>query len=149
MIVEGSEELQAQLEALSSRIVRQASVSGTVKGLVVIKRAIVSRTPRGKTQQLVRSIGKRLIKTPAGTVEGKAGVNVGKKTSRRANGAKSTRSAPHGHLVTLGTTDRYTQRGAYRGRMPVNDFVDRGFNAARSEAASATIQRIKAARPSE
>jgi hypothetical protein len=145
MIVEGSDELQAQLEALETRIVRQATKSGTVQGLTIIKRAIVQRTPRGKTQQLVRSIGKRLIKTKSGTIEGKAGINVGKRTGRGLNGGKSSGAAPHGHLVTLGTADRYTQRGAYRGRVRPNDFVNQGFNASQGQAASTLIGSIKAA----
>lgn len=149
MIVEGSDELQQQLEALENRIVRQATKSGTVQGLTIIKRAIVVRTPRGKTQQLVRAIGKRLIKTKAGVIEGKAGVNVGKRTGRGLNGGKASGSAPHGHLVTLGTTERYTQRGAYRGRMPINDFVNQGFNASRSAAAKALIDRVSESLPSE
>lgn len=148
-MIEGSDELQQQLEALETRIVRQATKSGTVQGLTIIKRAIVLKTPRGRTQQLVRAIGKRLIKTKEGIVEGKAGVNVGKRTGRGISGGSSRRTAPHGHLVTLGTTDRYTQRGAYRGRMPVNDFVNQGFNTSRSAAASALINRLKASLPIE
>lgn len=149
MIVEGSDELLQQLEALETRIIRQATKSGTVQGLTIIKRAIVQRTPRGKTQQLVRSIGKRLIKTKAGTIEGKAGINVGKRTSRGLNGGKSSGSAPHGHLVTLGTAERYTQRGAYRGRVRPNDFVNQGFNTSQGQAASTLINRVKESLPIE
>ena len=148
MNVSGSEELQSQLEAIAQRIVPQAAKSGTVKSLVVIQKAIVARTPRGKTKQLQKSIGKRLTKRSPEFIEGKAGVNVGKSTGRGSSGGKSGTS-PHGHLVTLGTSQRYTKRGAFRGRMPVNDFVNRGFAASQQQAARTLIEKVQAALPTE
>jgi hypothetical protein len=147
--VSGSEELQNQLEAIAQRVVPQAAKSGTVKSLGVIQKAIVQRTPRGKSKQLQKSIGKRLTKRDPEFVEGKAGVNVGKNTGRGINGGRYGTSAPHGHLVTLGTSERYTNRGAYRGQMAPNDFVNRGFYASQQQAARTLIDRVQESLPTE
>ncbi len=147
--VSGSEQLQNQLEAIAERVVPRAAKSGTVKSLGIIQKAIINRTPRGKTKQLQKSIGKRLTKREPEFIEGKAGVNVGKNTGRGLDGGKSRTAAPHGHLVTLGTSERYTKRGAYRGRMAPNDFVNRGFYASQQQAARTLIDKVAASLPTE
>lgn len=137
--VTGSDELDRQLEALQVRIVRRATSSGTNAGMTVIARAVRVRAPVGKTKAVKKNIGKRLVKgQPTGTLLGKVGVNVGKRSA-----AKSRRFAPHGHLVTLGTVDRYTARGAYRGRGPINSFVSQGFAASKNEAGNQVIDKVR------
>lgn len=143
MTVSGDDELDRQLMQLQTRTIRQAVRSGATGGLRVIQASIVSRAPRGKTGDLARAIGYRLVKgQPVDEILGKVGGGVGKKTGRSGNGGKSRRGAPHAHLVTLGTLDRYTQRGAFRGRMPVNAFVTAGFLAAENKAADKVLQSV-------
>jgi hypothetical protein len=146
MSVTGSEELDRQLLELQTRTIRQAVRNGSNAGLQVISTAIVTRAPRGPSGDLGRSIGYRLIKgQPAGEMLGKVGGNVGQRTSRGRSGGKSRRAAPHAHLVTLGTVDRFTKRGAYRGRMPVNAFVSAGFAASSATAANRLIETVASA----
>lgn len=133
MSVSGVSELESQLADLAERQIVTAIYGGLNAGLVVFRDAIVARAPVGKSKQLKECIGKRIIKGQSpGTKAGKAGVNVA-----RAN-------VPHAHLVTLGTADRYTKHGAYRGNVPVNTFVNQAFAAVANTAARSVIDRLRA-----
>lgn len=103
------------------------------RGLTVIRKAVASEAPRGTTGNAKRAIGKRLTSGGEGqAVNGKVGPHVGK---RKRRGAKSTDpTAPHAHLIVLGTKERFTKTGARRGVMPQNNFVDRGFAKSASQA---------------
>lgn len=129
MIITGDKELDRQLEGLRKRDIRSAVTKGINAGMTPVVKEVRLRAPVGKTKLLKRSIGKRIMKgQPIDTMQGKIGVNVGKRTKR------SRKAAPHSHLVALGTRTRTTKAGANRGIMPQNDFVNRGFAVAQSTA---------------
>lgn len=137
VIITGDRELDRQLEGLRKRDIRSAVTKGINAGMTPIVKEVRLRAPVGKTRMLKRSIGKRIMKgQPTDTMQGKIGVNVGKRTKR------SRKAAPHSHLVALGTRPRYTKAGAYRGIMPQNEFVNQGFAVAESSARDRMRQKV-------
>lgn len=137
--ITGDKKLDRALAELGKRDASVARRAGVRGAMTIIARGIRSEVPVGKTKALKKSIGSRMAKAKRGpnkgTTEAKVGVNVGKKSGKRA---------PHSHLVALGTKERWTgtrtwkNKGgtvtkstgnprAYRGEMPSNDFVGRGF----------------------
>jgi hypothetical protein len=136
--VTGIAELDRELYRLESRQVARIAKSGVVDGLAVIADRIRTYSPPGKRGTVGQSIGKRLVASRnSGEVGGKAGVNVAKQV---ANG-RTFNGAPHAHLVAFGTGARWTDRGAYRGAMPGNDFVLRAWQSARFAAVQAVEAR--------
>jgi hypothetical protein len=91
----------------SAKAIKKAVSAGTK----YLKPKVKVAAPRGKTGNLRKRVGTRTRKSrkdPAGSYY------------------SVVRSfAPHHHLVVSGTRDRYTNSGAYRGRMPANDYVGR------------------------
>ena len=96
--------------------------------------------PVGDTLETRRSIGKRItLESNAGRLEGKTGINVGKRT------AKSAKRSPHAHLQA-GTKRRFrktiggkfsfilrpTRAQLSTGEMPTNDFIAHAATAATS-----------------
>lgn len=147
-LITGDKQLDRQLLKLATRDIKRIQRNAVNKALTVISKAIRNQAPVGKTRGLKKSIGKRFKrKKRTGEIEAKAGIHVGKKKAklevsrgglRGLFGAKrtvyKTANAPHAHLVAAGTTPRYTKRGAYRGVMPSNDFVDRGYDSSKAQA---------------
>jgi HK97 gp10 family phage protein len=139
--ITGDKALDRKLASLSTKGSRRARTAAVKAGMTAVARGIRSEVPVGETKALKKSIGSRVAKAKRGankgTTQAKAGVNVGKKSGKQA---------PHSHLVALGTEDRYTgerswkrkkggvgkratgNKRAYRGAMPADDFVSRGFN---------------------
>lgn len=132
MTVAGITQLQRELKLLE-RGIRKASRKAVNKGLTVLRRGVAAEAPVGESGFLKKSIGRRMEKSRGEEHSGKVGPGVGKR--RKDTG---TNAAPHAHLVALGTTDRFTRRGARRGRMPANDFVGRGFRKTEAAAADKT-----------
>lgn len=140
MTVDGVGELQQQLRGLADREVRRPLRSGVGKGLTVVAKAIRQAAPVGKTRSIRKAIGKRFARNRrSGEMEAKAGIDVGKKRSR--DGSKGIQ-ARHGHLVALGTAERFTKTGAKRGSVRANDFVGRGFAASASQAAAVIVNTV-------
>lgn len=136
--VTGSDELDKQLEYLERRQIKRVAQSGAVDGLAVLAKAIRDYAPSGRTGSVKAAVGKRLVASSnSGLVGGKAGVNVAKQVEQ----GRTFLGAPHAHLVALGTGERWTDRGAYRGAMPGNDFVNQAWEAAKGRAAQAVIDR--------
>jgi hypothetical protein len=140
---------------------------GIAAGLRVLRDAIRAATPvdRRRVRRAHRRFARRSLKMPAhavanavlpqvsgllrrsvgsslknrrGRIEGKAGLNVGKKPSKTPNAY-----APHAHLVTLGTKIRFHKSGKNVGRMRPNRFVRRASAAAAGAARQAAILEIK------
>lgn len=140
-VITGVKELDRKLRRLATKDEKKISRKAVGKALTPIARAIRALAPVGKTKSLKKAIGKSFKKNKRkGVTEAKAGVNVGKKV-RRKDG--SSGSAPHGHLVTIGTSNRYTKTGASRGRNRANDFVNRGFNAAAGKSKQVLLTGIR------
>lgn len=123
--ITGDRKLDRALQQLAQKEARKVSRRAVNKGLTVVARAVRQAVPPAKTpghssRQIKKSVGSRNRRNRRkGLQEAKAGVGVGKKRGV---------AAPHAHIVALGTANRTTARGASRGRMPANDFVQRGFN---------------------
>lgn len=140
-LITGDKQLDRQLLKLATRDIKRIQRNAVNKALTVISKAIRNQAPVGTTRGLKKSIGKRFKrKKRTGEIEAKAGIQVGKKKAKLAAVRGATDSsgsgsmAPHAHLVALGTKPRYTKRGAYRGVMPSNDFVDRGYDSSKAQA---------------
>lgn len=143
----GVSEMQATLQAISDAGPKVAMASLRA-GINVIARAMRKAAPVGETGQLRKSIGTRVGKSKNGLFSAKAGINVGKRTQRTVG-----RNAPHGHLVVLGTVERFRKKlgGTYgwvkpanvtakqlsTGKMPANGFVKQAYQSARGQAAAA------------
>ena len=137
-IVTGDKKLDRQLNALGVKISRRINAKAVRAGLKPVQKAVKSEAPKGPTGNLKRAVGARFRKKRrAGTHEAIVGTNVGRRLKQRTTrGGKiqKANSAPHGHLVVLGTQSRVTKTGANRGAMPGNNFVDRGFAKSKAEA---------------
>lgn len=101
----GDKELEATLKRLSDKSADRVARSALGAGLSVLAKAMKKLAPVGKTGNLKQSIGRRLEKGKrGGTIVAKAGVNVGKGAQKKG------RTAPHSHLVVLGTKLRVRER---------------------------------------
>jgi hypothetical protein len=76
--------------------------------------------PEGPTGNLVDSIG---------TIKKKNAQELGTVW----NGPRRNKKGFAGHLVEFGTKTRRTKRGANRGIMPKNNFVERSFDASKAQ----------------
>ena len=155
--IQGEQELLAKLDALTGREAGRISRKALITGARMMRDAIRDNVPKAKTKghsgrDLKNAIGARLSKSrKSGQQEAKAGVQVGK---RKKSGTKA--SAPHLHLIALGTKQRWTgsrtrrtKRGStktstgnavrYRGRMPADDFVKRTHQSRGSAAVAKMI----------
>lgn len=137
----GKRRLDRKLKKLQDKTRAKIMRSSMGKAGTVLKKAIAKRAPVGETKDLKRSIGastkrKKGGKTSADFQGLRVGPNVGKtnKTDDDGNIKPRTKSAPHAHLVILGTKRREItgkKRGIENtpnvgqptGRMKKNDFV--------------------------
>lgn len=117
IIVTGVEELDRSISNLDTRSQKRIARPAVSRAMTFLKRKIQKAAPVGPTGNLKKSIGTR-FKKDRGVTSGKVGIDVGEAAKR-----KYDVSAPHGHLVALGTQQRQTESGANRGKMPKNDFV--------------------------
>lgn len=137
--VTGLPELEATIVAIQAGL--GADVGAAVgAGLDVMHGALVSASPAyGKS-----AIGKRFDDGGTHEVNAKTGIHVGQRNlgMNRAPGGSRKRKrvmgrikgnrwsriaqvAPHAHLIELGTEERWTRRGFYRGRVDPQPFVRR------------------------
>lgn len=125
--VSGYREAAHELASLSIDQITRDAVEAATDLLV---EAIRSEAPE-RSGLLRRGISARWVRRVHPHVLGKmAGVNVGQSGQEDADHIGGY--APHGHLVALGTNERFTESGAGRGVMPSNDFVGRGMRKAES-----------------
>lgn len=92
--------------------------------------------------RLKNSIKGRMSKPKTWKISAKAGLLVGSKKGD----AKTPR---YTHLVALGTKDRYTKRGQYRGRGTPNDFVKRATKASEAAVFTTIVDTMKTGLTSE
>lgn len=92
-----------RLKSLSERGQKNASRKSMTAGLRVLVVAIKSAAPVGPTGNLRRGVKSRFLRSREGDGKtvAKAGPDVGGK------GKRGDKHAPHGHIVTLGTHDRW------------------------------------------
>lgn len=121
--------LDAMQRLIDADMPRRVIRPGILAGLRVLRVAIAAAAPvgtkgrkyKGETIRpgaLKRSIGSSLRKQRGGTgLIGKAGIDVGKRRGRKGS------TAPHGHLVALGTTLRFRGRKTKRSRGKVVGIV--------------------------
>lgn len=117
-----SDEVEKALDKLDAKQSAAALKKAVAAGTKYLKPRVKAEAPKGKTGTLRKKVGTRTRK------------------SRQHAGAyySVVRSfAPHHHLVVAGSRDRYTRAGAYRGRMPTNDYVGRVANAHETQALNA------------
>ena len=108
-----ADEVTRALDKLDSRESTKALKAAVRKGGQFLKPKVKAEAPKGKTRNLSKKVGSRV-----------------KKSRNRDGFYAAVRSfAPHHHLVVQGTGDRFTRSGAFRGRMPANDYVDRAADA--------------------
>ena len=117
IIVTGDAKLDLALAQLDTRAQKRIARPAVIRAMTFLKKKIKKAAPVGPTGNLKKSIGSRFKKS-RGVTQGKVGIDVGEAAKR-----KYDVSAPHGHLVALGTQQRTTESGANRGKMPANDFV--------------------------
>ena len=147
--------MMSRLEQLSSPRIRDRIIkAGLGAGLNRIRTAIRKEAPKGKLGSIKAAIGRQIKKGKQGGVWfAKAGVNVGLKKG-------GPKRAPHGHLVALGTEERFRKHigGKFKylddaaqknqellstGSMPANDFVGRGYNKAIGKALETLERRVE------
>lgn len=126
----GDKKLDRKLEQLGEKTRKRFTRSALGKGGTVIGRGIKSEAPVGKTKKLKKAIGKstkkaRNFKSGEDFQGLRVGANVGKKAAK---------SAPHAHLVILGTQERHHKSGKSTGKVQGNDFVKRGAKKSLSKA---------------
>jgi len=129
----GLKEVDEVLSVLERKTGKKIAAKAIRAGLTIMAREIRKRAPIGATKRLKKSISGRFRKTrDRMMMEGKAGINVGRKKSDKSS------FAPHGHLYVLGTKNRQAKSRnkkpmsfpANRGRLMSNNFVRHGVNAA-------------------
>ena len=130
--ITGDKKLDAMLAKLSDKVGQRLTKYAMKAGVSKLSAAIRKAAPVGPTGNLKKSVGSRVDEKSKGIFEGKAGLNVGKNSPKR-----SGRSAPHSHLVALGTVARVrktiggrfgylrnpTPQQLSTGTMPANSFV--------------------------
>lgn len=144
----GDAALDRKLTQLKEKTRKKITRSAMSKAGTVLKKAIVAKTPVGKTKTLKKSIGastakSKNLKTGVDFQGLRVGPNVGKKnkTDEDGNIIPRTKSAPHAHLVILGTQQRKitgkkrgpksTKRlGQPTGKVDGNPFVRKATNTA-------------------
>ena len=156
-ILTGDKELEATLKKLADKSADRVARSVLGAGLTVIAKAMRNAAPVGKTGSVKASIGKRNQRNKRkGLFEAKAGVNVGKKKKQLST---AIATAPHGHLVALGTKPRFrksiggrfgyiknpSQQQLSTGTMPSNPFIKQAYESARGNAAAAMKKRAEKA----
>lgn len=105
-----ADEVTRALDKLDKRQSVKAIKAAVKAGGKYLKPKVKAAAPVGPTGNLRKKVGSRV-----------------KKSRKDANSYYSvtTSFARHRHLVIQGTKDRFTRSGAFRGRMPANDFVGR------------------------
>lgn len=123
----GLNELVKTLEGLDDALQRRGQRKMLGRGGVIMAREMRKEVPQAKTpghnnRTVKKRIGHRVFKARLlGSGNVKAGVNVGRPRLRRGD------KGGWGTVLAAGSQDRYTQAGAYRGRVQKNPFVKRGF----------------------
>ena len=109
----GDVQLDRKLEQLQEKTRKKITRSAMGKAGTVLKKAIAAKAPVGKTKSLKKSIGastkiSKNFKSGIDFQGLRVGPNVGKtnKTDDDGNIKPRTKSAPHAHLVILGTKHR-------------------------------------------
>lgn len=105
-----ADEVTRALDNLDKRQSTKAIKAAVKKAGQFLKPKVKAAAPKGPTGNLRKKVGSRV------------------KKSRRSSAdyySVTTSFARHRHLVIQGTRDRFTRSGAFRGRMPANDFVGR------------------------
>lgn len=132
--LEGAEDLTRRMQRLQDTHPRGARiVAGSLRaGSTYLGREIRKAAPKGKTKLIRKAVASR-VKRRRGKLTAKVGLNVGRKRN----------TAPHAHLVTLGTEERTTADGRSRGAIkPGNAFVRLTANRHRREAVDRMRQRF-------
>jgi len=146
-VVTGDRKLDRELERLGDRTAKRINAAAVRSGMAVIRKAVKAEAPRGPNGNIKRAIGARFRKKrTTGIYEAKVGANVGKRINQRTTKSgkiQKANSAPHAHLVILGTAERLTKSGARRGTMKPNNFVDRGFAKSQGHALSVMKRRLR------
>ena len=147
--------MMSRLQQLESPRIRDRIIkAGLGAGLNRLRTAIRKEAPKGVHGGIRKAIGRQIKKGKQGGVWfAKAGVNVGLKKGGPVR-------APHGHLVALGTEERFRKHigGKFKyldaaaqnnpemlstGIMPANDFVGRGYNRAIGKALETLERRVE------
>lgn len=125
-ILEGAKALEATLKGMKFTVQRRIMRNSVNRALTVVAREIRKSVPAAITRghnmnrRVKKSIGVRGYKSRPDQYAGKTGLRVG--SSRNAT------IAPHAHWVALGTGDRRTKSGAFRGRVQPRSFVPAAFS---------------------
>lgn len=165
IIITGDKELDAKLAALPEKTQKKYARSALSQGMTIVAKAAKRAAPVGPTGNLRRAIGKRFKRIKQeGITQAKVGINVGKRAKLGTTESGKTKfagdSAPHGHLVALGTKPRYTgartyrvkggtrtkETGnprAYRGVMPANHFFRQATESVASQVETKMIEVLR------
>jgi hypothetical protein len=104
-----ADEVTRALDKLDKRGSQKALKAAVRAGGKYLKPKVKAAAPKGATKNLSKKVGSRVKK--------------GRKSGDYFAAVRSF--ARHHHLVVQGTRPRFTRNGAFRGRMPANDYVDR------------------------
>lgn len=152
--LEGVRELVETLKEVGGRGAKNGAKAAMRAGQKPILQQLRQevRTQAGKvTGILQKSPGQSVDSTKEGVVTGKVGINVGTKRggyritggvgkTRRVNARKT---APHAHLLALGTKTRQTKSGANRGRIEKRPMVPAAVSKTQSTALHAMEAKLK------
>jgi hypothetical protein len=98
-------------------------------------------------KRVKKSVGTRPYKAKRDHYSGKTGLRVGNRVLERdADGFASVTSsnvAPHAHWIPLGTNERRTKSGAYRGKVTPRPFVRSAASRAEPNALEEMRKRFK------
>lgn len=153
-ILEGANALDATLDGVKDSV-RKRIMRGTVnRALVIVASEIRKSVPPAKTpghtmRRIKKSVGSRPFKAKVDRYSGKAGLRVGTRQMTDENGRRIRtprgKDAPHAHFIPLGTEDRYTKSGAFRGRVRPRGFVPQAYARAQPKAVQEMEKRFNKA----
>lgn len=118
--------LVREFKHLGSKGQRKALRAAVGSAVTIYVKAVKAQFPK-EAKSLKKAVGRKVKVNKKEGVVAKIGIHLGIKKPR-------VRGLGHAHLYVLGTTDRYTKEGVYRGRAPGHDVVKRGSQAAAPEA---------------
>lgn len=147
-IVEGANALEATLTGLRESVRKRIMRNSVNRSLTIIAREIRKSVPPAITpghdmKRVKKSVGSRRIKAKRDKYAGKTGLRVGNRILDREAGITNNNVAPHAHWVPLGTQDRRTKSGAFRGKVRPRGFVPQAAARAEPKALEEMRKRFK------
>ncbi len=140
--VTGDKDLDRALRLLGGRVASRITVKGIRAGMGEIRNAIKREVTKASVKRAIASKFKK--RKGKGTYRAVVGGGVGKRNKARGGtrgGVGISKQNVHWYL--MGTSGRQTKSGAYRGQMPANGAVKRGFAKSSGTAMNKVRQKMR------